>query len=131
MSLYCREGVFIINKRIGALLVKPGEKPEDIETQNIIATLNSVFECDVEYIRPGNDGVVLILNNHPEGLILNRSIVIDKKQNIIAGDFMVCYSPDNSTFEDFPENIYYQYREKFAVPEVFKITTKGIESLKK
>ena len=67
------------------------------------------------------------------GLPLNRGIKDEDGhlQDIIAGDFFICYAPiESERFLSMPPELEQKYKEKFDLPEMFMMDNGEIETIK-
>ena len=84
---------------------------------------------------PWEDEVAIICNEEGKmmGLPLNRGIRSDEGQlqDIIAGDFFICYAPiESERFLSMPPELEEKYKEKFDLPEMFMMENGVIETIK-
>ena len=67
------------------------------------------------------------------GLPLNRGIRNEKGrlQDIVAGDFFICYAPiESERFLSMPQNLEKKYKEMFDLPEMFMMDGRDIKAIK-
>ena len=78
---------------IKALLVKPGEKPEEIEILNDLDAYQKAVGGLIQALYPYNDPVAIVCNDEAKliGLDLNRSLRDEYGRicDVIAGDFLL------------------------------------------
>ena len=131
-----------VKTTISVVYCKPGEKAETVEMEENLETMQAMvggliqeffpFHSDTD---PRYDDVALICNDEGKmlGLPLNRGIRggDGQLQDIIAGDFFLCYAPiESEKFLSLPPDLEAKYKEKFDYPEQFFKTESGIESMK-
>lgn len=109
---------------IDVLLVQPMMKPKMIRMEDTLESMQHVVGGDIEEYMPFEDDVAIICNDEGKmmGLPLNRGICDEngKLQDIIAGNFFICYAPiESENFLSLPENLREKYEEKFKYPEMF------------
>ena len=120
---------------IEVLLVRPMEKPQVVQIEDSLESMQKVVGGLIEEYMPFVDEVALVCNEEGKmlGLPLNRGIY-DSQNNlldIIAGDFFICYAPiESEKFLSLPEDMKKKYQEKFEHPEQFYRTFDGIKAIK-
>ena len=89
----------------------------------------------IEEYMPWEEEVAIICNEEGKmmGLPLNRGIKDEKGhlQDIIAGDFFICYAPiESEKFLSMPPELEEKYLKKFEMPEMFFRDKDGIRAEK-
>lgn len=118
--------------KINVLLVQPMKNPQMIQIDDSLESMQSVVGGMIEEYMPFEDDVALVCNDEGKmrGMELNRGIFTEdgQLQDIIAGDFFVCYTPiESEKFLSLPPEFAEKYREKFKHPEQFFKTANGIQ----
>lgn len=113
------------------LFVKPLKKPEIIELQNDLTSMQNAVGGYIEQLMPYEDEVAIVCNEEGKmnGLPLNRAILDEdgEIQDIIAGNFFICYAPfDSENYLSMPDDLMEKYNNVFREPEEFIRTSKGI-----
>lgn len=117
------------------LHVPPGKRAEMIEIEDSLKAMQELVGGMIEEYCPFEDDVAIVCNDEGKmmGLPLNRGIRNEEGQlqDIIAGDFFVCYAPiESENFLSLPPELETKYKEMFDFPEEFFRTDHGIESAK-
>ena len=107
---------------IRVLYLQAGKRAEIRETEENLKALQQLVGGDIEEYMPFEDDVAIVCNGEGKirGLPLNRAIrdENDSIQDIIAGDFFICYAPvESESFESLPPEMEEKYRRKFEYPE--------------
>lgn len=116
------------------ILVQPMKKAKVIEIGDDLKSMQQVVGGMIEEYMPFEDDVAIICNEEGKmnGLDLNRAIYGEngEMQDIICGDFFLCYAPiDSEKFLSMPEELKKKYEEKFKYPERFFKTPEGIKAV--
>lgn len=117
------------------LHVEPGKRARMVEIEDSLSAMQSLVGGMIEEYMPFEDDVALVCNDEGKlaGLPLNRGIKDEKGnlQDIIAGDFFVCYAPvESEKFLSLPPDMEAKYKEMFDYPEQFFRTEEGIKAVK-
>ena len=117
------------------ILCKPDEKAVVIEMEDSLESMQKMVGGLIEEYMPWDDEVALICNEEGKmnGLPLNRGIKDEDGhlQDIIAGDFFICYAPiESERFLSMPPDLEEKYKEKFDLPEMFMMDNGEIETIK-
>ena len=118
------------------ILCRPDEMAEVIEIEDSLESMQEIVGGLIEEYMPWEeDEVALICNEEGKmnGLPLNRGIFDEDGhlQDIIAGDFFICYAPiESERFLSMPPELEEKYLEKFELPEMFFRTKDGIRAEK-
>lgn len=117
--------------KINVLLVQPMKKPQMIEIGDSLEDMQFVVGGNIEEYMPFEDDVAIVCNEEGKmrGLELNRAIFTEEHgiQDIIAGDFFVCYAPiESESYLSLPPELAKKYEEKLKHPEQFFKTSAGI-----
>lgn len=113
-----------MNDMMTVLYIQVGKKPQVIEIKHTLKEMQRLVGGIISAYSPFDDGSVMIVNDNGknEGLEFNRT-VRDKKGkviDIIAGDFFICYAPqDNSELSSLPDELIQKYTEVFKTPQAF------------
>lgn len=111
--------------KISVIYIEPGKYPKLTKIENTFQTRRALVGGDIEVMDLNlEDRVVIVCNESGKalGLPLNRAIWgKDRKLiDVVAGAFLVCYSPSGS-FESMPEYLASKYMDIFRHPETFAI----------
>ena len=117
------------------ILCRPDEMAEVIEIEDSLESMQKMVGGLIEEYMPWEDEVALICNEEGKmvGLPLNRGIFDEEGhlQDIIAGDFFICYAPiESEKFLSMPPELEEKYLKKFEMPEMFFRDGGGIRSEK-
>lgn len=109
---------------IKVLLVQTRKEPKVIEIEDSLSAMQGIVGGHIEEYMPFEDDVALVCNEEGKmiGLELNRGITNEEGhlQDIISGDFFVCYAPiESESFLSMPDEMMEKYKEKFKEPEKF------------
>ena len=120
---------------IRVILCRPNEMAEVIEMEDSLESMQKMVGGLIEEYMPWEDEVAIICNEEGKmmGLPLNRGIRSDEGQlqDIIAGDFFICYAPiESERFLSMPPDLEEKYKEKFDLPEMFMMENGVIETIK-
>ena len=123
------------NEKLKVIYVEPGKRASVIEIDDDLKAMQNLVGGMIEEYMPFEDDVAIICNDEGKmiGLPLNRGIRTEdgRLQDIIAGDFFLCYAPvESEKFLSMPKDLEEKYREKFDYPEHFFRTEEGIRSMK-
>lgn len=104
------------------LLIKPGKKPETVDIESGLESLQEMVGGSIQVVYPFDDLVGLIVNDEGKlkGLPLNRALRDAKGEiyDIIVGDFLVV----GLTEEDFgslSDELVKKFTGLFEYPETF------------
>lgn len=123
------------DEKLRVIHVEPGKRASVIEIEDKLEAMQKLVGGMIEEYMPWEDDVAVICNDEGKmlGLPLNRGIRGEdgQLQDIIAGDFFLCYAPiESEKFLSLPPDLEAKYKEKFDYPEQFFKTESGIESMK-
>ena len=109
---------------IRVILCKPDERAMVVEMEDSLEAMQNMVGGLIEEYMPWDDEVTIICNDEGKmnGLPLNRGIKDEDGhlQDIIAGDFFICYAPiESERFLSMPPELEEKYLEKFELPEKF------------
>lgn len=121
--------------KIEVVFLQPGKSARCVEISNDLGAMQDLVGGNIEEYMPFEDDVAIICNDGGKirGLELNRGIYDKdgKLQEIICGDFFICYAPiDSENFLSMPEDLKKKYGDKFKYPEKFYRTKDGIKAVK-
>ena len=121
------------DEKLRVIHVEPGKRASIIEIEDKLEAMQKLVGGMIEEYMPWEDDVAVICNDEGKmlGLHLNRGIRGEdgQLQDIIAGDFFLCYAPiESEKFLSLPPDLEAKYKEKFDYPEQFFKTESGIES---
>ena len=107
------------SEKINVLFISPGKHAEMREIGETLEDMQKAVGGYIEEYMPFEDDVALVCNEEGKmlGLPLNRGITDEKGQlqDIIAGDFFICYAPlESEKFLSLPPDLEEKYKEKFA-----------------
>ncbi len=126
--------------KINILLVEVGKKPKNVEVEDSLESFQKIVGGMIEEYTPFDDEVSIICNDEGKirNLPMNRAIYSntdpDKIDDIICGDFFLCYAPFQSEkFLSLTNDMIEKYTEIFKYPERFqmkgnKITVEHIKN---
>ena len=117
------------------IVCRVDERAEVIEIDDKLEAMQDVVGGLIQEDMPWEDEVAIICNEEGKmlGLPLNRGIRSDEGQlqDIIAGDFFICYAPiESERFLSMPPELEEKYKEKFDLPEMFMVENGVIETIK-
>ena len=117
------------------ILCRPDEMAEVIEIEDSLESMQKMVGGLIEEYMPWEDEVALICNEEGKmvGLPLNRGIFDEEGhlQDIIAGDFFICYAPvESERFLSMPSDLEEKYLKKFEQPEMFFRSGREIHAVK-
>lgn len=103
--------------------VEPQKRPEVIDIENNLESLQKAVDGFIEVLYPWDDLVGIVCNEEGKinGMALNRALTTDMDGNIfdiVAGPFLVVGLTDDD-FSDIPDDLLDKYLKKFESPEVF------------
>ena len=121
--------------KIRVIVCRVDERAEVIEIDDKLEAMQQVVGGLIQEYMPWEDEVAIICNEEGKmmGLPLNRGIRSDEGQlqDIIAGDFFICYAPlESERFLSMPPELEEKYKEKFDLPEMFMMENGVIETIK-
>ena len=121
--------------KIRVIVCRVDERAEVIEIDDKLEAMQEVVGGLIQEYMPWEDEVAIICNEEGKmmGLPLNRGIRSDEGQlqDIIAGDFFICYAPiESERFLSMPPDLEEKYKEKFDLPEMFMMDNGEIETIK-
>ena len=117
------------------ILCKPDERAKVIEMEDSLESMQNMVGGLIEEYMPWDDEVAIVCNEEGKmnGLPLNRGITDENGhlQDIIAGDFFICYAPiESERFLSMPPELEEKYLEMFELPEMFFRDKDGISAVK-
>lgn len=100
------------------------EYAEVVEIEDRLEAMQEIVGGLIEEYMPWDDEVAVICNEEGKmnGLPLNRAIRDEYGviQDVIAGDFFICYAPiESERFLSMPPELEEKYLKKFEKPERF------------
>lgn len=106
------------------ILCRYGEPAEVIEMEDSLKAMQEIVGGLIEEYMPWDDEVAIICNEEGKmnGLPLNRAVRDEYGtiQDVIAGDFFICYAPiESERFLSMPPELEEKYLRKFKNPERF------------
>ncbi|MBE6041761.1 MAG: DUF3846 domain-containing protein [Clostridiales bacterium] len=106
------------------ILCRAGEFAKVVEMEDSLKAMQEMVGGLIEEYMPWEDEVAIICNEEGKmnGLTLNRAIRDDNGsiQDVIAGDFFICYAPiESERFLSMPPELEEKYLKKFEKPERF------------
>ena len=121
--------------KLRVILCRADERAEVIEIDDKLEAMQEVVGGLIQEYMPWEDEVALICNEEGKmrGMPLNRGIRDEDGhlQDIIAGDFFICYAPiESERFLSMPPELEEKYLKKFEMPEMFFRTKDGIHAEK-
>ena len=121
--------------KIRVIVCRTDERAEIIEIEDKLEAMQEVVGGMIQEYMPWEDEVAIICNEEGKmiGLPLNRGIKDENGhlQDIIAGDFFICYAPlESERFLSMPPELEEKYKEKFDLPEMFMMDGGEIETIK-
>ena len=120
------------DEKLRVIHVEPGKRASVIEIEDKLEAMQKLVGGMIEEYMPWEDDVAVICNDEGKmlGLPLNRGIRGEdgQLQDIIAGDFFLCYAPiESERFLSLPPELAEKYKEKFYWPEqVFMKNGEGL-----
>ena len=129
------DGTKAADDKLRVLHVPAGRRAEVIEMEDSLKAMQELVGGMIEEYTPFEDDVAIVCNDEGKmlGLPLNRGIRDEEGnlQDIIAGDFFVCYAPiESEDFLSLPPDLEKKYKELFDYPEQFFRTENGIHGMK-
>lgn len=104
------------------LLIKPGKKPETVDIEPGLESLQKMVGGDIQVVYPFDDLVGLIVNDEGKlkGLPLNRALRDAKGEiyDIIVGDFLVVGLTEDD-FGSLSDELVKKFTGLFEYPEIF------------
>ena len=121
--------------KIRVIVCRADERAEVVEIEDKLEAMQELVGGLIQEYMPWEDEVALICNEEGKmtGLPLNRGIKDEngQLQDIIAGDFFICYAPiESERFLPLPSDLEEKYKEKFDLPEMFMMDNGEIETIK-
>ena len=121
--------------KLRIIVCRVDERAEVIEIEDSLKAMQEVVGGLIQEYMPFEDEVALIVNEEGKmmGLPLNRGICNEKGrlQDIVAGDFFICYAPiESERFLSMPPDLEKKYKELFDLPEMFMMDGRDIKSIK-
>ena len=121
--------------KIRVIVCRADERAEVVEIEDKLEAMQELVGGLIQEYMPWEDEVAIICNEEGKmmGLPLNRGIRSDEDQlqDIIAGDFFICYAPiESERFLSMPPELEEKYKEKFDLPEMFMMENGEIETIK-
>lgn len=104
------------------LLIKPGKKPETVDIESGLESLQEMVGGSIQVVYPFDDLVGLIVNDEGKlkGLPLNRALRDAKGEiyDIIVGDFLVVGLTEDD-FGSLSDELVKKFTGLFEYPETF------------
>ena len=121
--------------KIRVIVCRADERAKVVEIEDKLEAMQELVGGLIQEYMPWEDEVALICNEEGKmtGLPLNRGIKDEDGhlQDIIAGDFFICYAPiESERFLSMPSELEEKYLKKFELPEMFFRTKDGIHAEK-
>ena len=122
------------NSKITVIFVQPMRTAKIIEIDNELEAMQKLVGGRIEEYMPFEDEVAIVCNEEgkPRELEPNRAIYDEhgQLQEVICGDFFLCYAPiDSDSYLSMPEDLKQKYEDKFKYPEQFFMTPKGMKAV--
>jgi len=122
------------NGKLKVIYVEPGKRAQTIEIDDDLKAMQTLVGGMIEEYMPFEDEVAIICNEEGKinGMPLNRAIYENngKISDIIAGPFILCYSPlESGTLQSMPDKLQEKYLNQFKNPEKFYKTDKGFKAV--
>lgn len=118
------------------LKIDPGEKPEIMDIENSLESMQSLVGGMIQAVYPFEEPVALICNDEGKlmGLEYNRALRHPESgtiYDIVCGTMFLCGAPaDSDQFTDLTAEQLSYYSDYYKEPEVFLKTNLGIVVLK-
>lgn len=117
------------------LKIDPGKKPEAMDIDNSLESMQALVGGMIQAVYPFNEPVALICNDEGKllNLPLNRVLRTPEGMiyDIISGTMLLCGAPANSdTFTGLSPEQISRYKSYYEFPESFLRTETGIVVLK-
>ena len=121
--------------KIRVIVCRTDERAEVVEIDDKLEAMQDVVGGLIQEYMPWEDEVALIVNEEGKvsGLPLNRGIRNQdgRVQDVIAGDFFICYAPiESERFLSMPQDLEKKYLEMFDLPEMFMLGDGEIMAVK-
>ena len=121
--------------KIRVIVCRTDERAEVVEIDDKLEAMQEVVGGLIQEYMPWEDEVALIVNESGKvsGLPLNRGIRNQdgRVQDVIAGDFFICYAPiESERFLSMPPDLEKKYLEMFDLPEMFMLGDGEIMAVK-
>lgn len=121
--------------KIRVIVCRTDERAEVVEIDDKLEAMQEVVGGLIQEYMPWEDEVALIVNESGKvsGLPLNRGIRNQdgRVQDVIAGDFFICYAPiESERFLSMPPELEKKYLEMFDLPEMFMLGDGEIMAVK-
>lgn len=104
------------------LLIKPGKKPETVDIEPGLESLQKMVDGNIQVVYPFEELVGLVMNEDGKlnGLPLNRALRDENGEiyDIIAGDFLVVGLTEDD-FGSLSDELIEKYYKFFEYPEHF------------
>lgn len=104
------------------LLIKPGKKPETVDIESGLESLQEMVGGSIQVVYPFDDLVGLIVNDEGKlkGLPLNRALIDETGEmyDIVAGNLLVAGLTEDS-FDSLSDALIEKYSKFFEYPEHF------------
>lgn len=126
---------YVKDEKISVLLVKHDSCPKMVEISNSIQDMQKLVGGLIEEWLVYDDDVAIVFNER--GKLLDLPLNRKFENDIIRGDFFICYSPlESEYYHSLPENLAKKYMKKFEMPEFewltpFQMTNDAIDFLLK
>lgn len=121
--------------KIRVIVCRTDERAEVVEIDDKLEAMQDIVGGLIQEYMPWEDEVALIVNEEGKvsGLPLNRGIRNQdgRVQDVIAGDFFICYAPiESERFLSMPPELEKKYLEMFDLPEMFMLGDGEIMAVK-
>ena len=119
---------------ITVIMVEPNQEARITDIDSSLESMQNIVGGYIEEYMPFEDEVAIICNEEGKinGMPLNRAIYENngKISDIIAGPFILCYSPlESGTLQSMPDKLQEKYLNQFKNPEKFYKTDKGFKAV--
>lgn len=122
------------NSKLKVIFVQPMRTAKVIEIDNELDAMQKLVGGSIEEYMPFKDDVAIVCNEEGKlrELEPNRAVYDEhgQLQEVICGDFFLCYAPlDSDSYLSMPEDLKQKYEETFKYPEQFFMTSKGVKTI--
>lgn len=122
------------NSKLKVIFVQLMRTAKVIEIDNELDAMQKLVGGSIEEYMPFKDDVAIVCNEEGKlrELEPNRAVYDEhgQIQEVICGDFFLCYAPlDSDSYLSMPEDLKQKYEETFKYPEQFFMTQKGIKAV--
>ena len=113
------------------VVVRPGKRAKIMEIEYTLTKMQKLVGGLIEPVYSFDDGAMIIGNEESKLInpVPNRAIYNDAGaiRDIVFGTFFICYAPPGSEdFMSLPDELAEKYLKKYAEPEAFIRTERGI-----